>query len=162
MSSSDTNTQLQQIQKLIAQKDYEEARKLLGAFLKTYPHTADGYVLAAFLNNDPARKIQVIQRALQLDPNHKNARKIMDSLQGGQSATSAAPSAVVAAPIPLQPESSQPPAAPSSGGGISGLPISQSHLVMILGAALGLALIAVVALAVSRLTSPVQTVLVVT
>ena len=72
---------LQQAADLLRQGEFEAASKLLASFLQEHPGSADGWVLFSYALEDPVRKLECVERALQLEPGHAQAAQRMRELK---------------------------------------------------------------------------------
>jgi len=71
---------LRQIYQLIKTGDNPQAKKLLAEFLKANPQSADGWYLASLLTDNPNAKMQALERALAINPQHKAATNALMKL----------------------------------------------------------------------------------
>jgi len=72
---------LQQAAELLRQGEFEEASKLLATFLQEHPGSADAWVLFSYALEDPVRKLECVERALQLESEHAQAAQRMQELK---------------------------------------------------------------------------------
>src|SRR4030065_1910962 len=72
---------LQQAAELLRQGEFEAASKQLASFLQEHPGSADAWVLFSYALEDPVRKLECVERALQLDPEHAPAAQRMQELR---------------------------------------------------------------------------------
>src|SRR3990172_3050750 len=72
---------LQQAAELLRQGEFEAASKLLESFLQEHPGSADAWVLFSYALEDPVRKLECVERALQLEPEHAPAVERMRDLK---------------------------------------------------------------------------------
>ncbi len=72
---------LEEVRRAIKAKDYPRAKALLRPILKTQPST-EAWYLATYLTNDPEKKSEFARKALQLDPLHSGANRILGPLKG--------------------------------------------------------------------------------
>ena len=72
---------LQQAAELLRQGEFEAASKLLASFLQEHPGSADAWVLFSYALEDPVRKLECVERALQLEPEHAPAAERMRDLK---------------------------------------------------------------------------------
>src|SRR4030065_1572266 len=68
---------LQQAAELLRQGEFEAASKQLASFLQEHPGAADAWVLFSYALEDPVRKLECVERALQLEPEHAQAAQRM-------------------------------------------------------------------------------------
>jgi hypothetical protein len=72
---------LQQAAAHLRQGEFEAASRLLAIFLQEHPDSADGWVLFSYALDDPVRKLECVERALQLQPGHAQAAVRMQELK---------------------------------------------------------------------------------
>ena len=69
------------IRAAVRRGDKDEARRMLKTFLRESP-SAEGWYLAARVSNSKETAIKHLQRALIMDPNHIQAKRMLDKLGG--------------------------------------------------------------------------------
>ncbi len=67
------NTDLGQAYKLLMVGDKQRAGQIITQILRDEPHNAEGWYLASFVTEDPLKRIQALERAVALDPQHTRA-----------------------------------------------------------------------------------------
>jgi hypothetical protein len=72
---------LQRAAQHLRQGEFDLASTLLAAFLQENPHSADAWVLFSFALEDPVRKLECAERALQLEPEHAQAAQRLRELR---------------------------------------------------------------------------------
>lgn len=72
---------LEEVRRAIKAQDYTRAKDLLRPILKTRP-TAEAWYLATQLTDDKEKKVEFARKALQLDPLHSGANRILGPLKG--------------------------------------------------------------------------------
>src|SRR3990172_3486589 len=118
---------LQQAAELLRQGEFEAASKQLASFLQEHPGSADAWVLFSYSLEDPVRKLECVERALQLDPEHAPAAQRMQELRERfpeAQTTWARPGREPQAEVQAQPE----PELPAEPAGASVQPQTQPHL----------------------------------
>src|SRR5688572_5527222 len=75
---------LKQVVDLIKQKRVEEAQSHLRFLLQEHPNLADAWYLASFTVEQPSRQIQMLQQALQLNPNHARSKARLAKLRAAE------------------------------------------------------------------------------
>lgn len=78
---------LNDVQKALRKGDKKRAAQLLQQTLKENP-TAEAWYFAGTLAKDPAKSASYMQKALQLDPNHRKAKRALRAKQKETRATS--------------------------------------------------------------------------
>lgn len=78
---------LSEVQSALKQGDRQKAAQILKTLLKERP-TADAWVMAARMTNNPDTARQHLQRALTLEPKHVKARDMLRDLGGQQKSVS--------------------------------------------------------------------------
>ena len=107
---------LQQAAEMLRQGEFEAASKLLASFLQEHPGSADAWVLFSYALEDPVRKLECVERALQLEPEHSQAAQRMQELKERfpeVQTTWAKPGREPQAEAQVQPEA-EPPAEPAA------------------------------------------------
>lgn len=61
--------------------DKAAARQMIAVVLKVQPTNADAWYMAAFMTEDPDKRIQLLERTLAIDPNHAQAQITLKKLR---------------------------------------------------------------------------------
>jgi len=72
---------LEEVRRAIKAQDYARAKELLRPILKTQP-SAEAWFLATYLTDDKEKKVDFARKALQLDPLHSGANRMLGPLKG--------------------------------------------------------------------------------
>ena len=76
-SLNNPRERLVQISRLFASGDYEQAQELLERVIEESPENADAWYLAAVISRSSTAKVENLNRALELDPNHRRAQELL-------------------------------------------------------------------------------------
>jgi hypothetical protein len=83
MTQPDRASALRRAYALMREGNREEARAALRPILQAYPNDADAWTLASMLVDDPARKEEMLWKALSANPNHARATAELEKLATG-------------------------------------------------------------------------------
>ncbi len=79
----DAHATLKQAFQLIKDGEKHQPRKIIGEFLKANPRSADGWYLAALVTDEPEKKLKIVERVLEINPQHIEANKLLNELTTG-------------------------------------------------------------------------------
>jgi hypothetical protein len=89
--------QLSHAAELLREGQFDQARVIIAKFLQQNPKSDDGWVLLSFAIADSGKKLECVERALQINPENQQAQKRMAELK-------ALPSQPAAVEEPVEPE----------------------------------------------------------
>jgi len=78
---SDRVTQLRQVMDHLRNGEINQAQALIRSLAREYPQDADVWYAAALVAENTDNKVQALIRALQLNPQHAAAKRLLDSLR---------------------------------------------------------------------------------
>lgn len=96
---------LQNVEQLLREGKKQEALPFLAEHLRQHPNSAHGWWLLGFAHPDVKKKIECVERVLQIDPNSAPARARLEKLRGNGNTPASVPPFVgeAAPPSPAQP-----------------------------------------------------------
>lgn len=119
MTNNDRIHALKQAYTLMREGKLEAAREVMRPILKAYPNDADAWYMASLLMDDTARKREMLERVLAINPSHPRASADYERLQNGgasDAAQKAKPATQQTSPPKQKTATAQAPKAPKKNG----------------------------------------------